>query len=911
MNRPFAIAAFLAAGIASASAQPGPTPGPGPIASPWVQSGSALSWGGCLKLPSTVTGGCMGNGTINLGGAGVYHNGVLVGQPGGSSGQVQTNNGSGAFAGITNTALTALINPATASLKGALPAWPGNTTTYFRGDGTYVTLNCAALTTPCLTANQTITLSGDVIGSGATAITTTLTNIPSGVPMAGSVVAANTAAPASPSAANVALYADSTDLRFHDKNASGVIGTTVVADTGAANNFLTAIGAAGAITKAQPAFSNLSGQIAAGQIASAAIAYAKIQNVAASSLVGNPTGSGAAPSDISIGATLAFSGASLQTAAHTGDVTTSANSFATTIAASAVTYSKIQNIGASRLLGNSTGAPAAANEIILGATLSFPGAGLIQTVAGTGDVTWGANSFATTIAANAVSYAKLQQVAASSLVGNATGSLANATGITLGATFAFSGSALQTVAHTGDVTSSANSFATTVAKINGATLGTTTATSGNLLIGSGSVWATQPVSGDGALASSGALTITKTNGVAFAPVATSGSASDLSTGTLPTAQLPAGVDANVLNAKTANYTIANTDCGKTIQAGTGATGFFTITLPSVSGFATTCKVRVFDADTGRGKGLSGFPTYTNPILWPLQLVEVQIVNGAWVTSINPGRWRLPVASLPIVLSVTAGGSDANNDCLASGAANACATIQGAFQAAFKYFDLPAGQAGIVVSVKPDAGTYTAQVHLAGKFVGQDGNAAVSLDCANGVTISTTSQDAIQLFNGAVLELRGGCAIVTTTSGNGIASYATGSKFIINGNITVGPIVGAAFYAENNSSILCVPGITVTVADGGGELFLANNMGLINCASVTASFSKNMTFTQTAQAQLNSWLSLAGVTWTLNAHTITAKCHVAQYNGIIETDGATLSYCSAASGVPGSSTVTVNNQGIYF
>lgn len=71
-----------------------------------------------------------------------------------------------------------------------------------------------------------------------------------------------------------------------------------------------------------------------------------------------------------------------------------------------------------------------------------------------------------TIAANAITYAKFQQVAASSLVGNATGSLANATGITLGSTLSFSGSALQTGAISGDVTSSANSFATTLATVN-------------------------------------------------------------------------------------------------------------------------------------------------------------------------------------------------------------------------------------------------------------------------------------------------------------------------------------------------------------------------------------------------------------------------------------------------------------
>lgn len=67
------------------------------------------------------------------------------------------------------------------------------------------------------------------------------------------------AAPSSPSAAFGTWWFDTTDLRLHDKNSAGVIGTTVVADTGAANNFITAISAAGVISKAQPSIANLSG----------------------------------------------------------------------------------------------------------------------------------------------------------------------------------------------------------------------------------------------------------------------------------------------------------------------------------------------------------------------------------------------------------------------------------------------------------------------------------------------------------------------------------------------------------------------------------------------------------------------------------------------------------------------------
>jgi hypothetical protein len=102
---------------------------------------------------------------------------------------------------------------------------------------------------------------------------------------------------------------------------------------------------------------------------------------------------------ITIGGTLAVVGNALQTIAGTGDVTWSANSFATTIAAAAVTYAKMQNVAASRLLGNPTGGATSPSEISLGATLAFSAAAL-QTTAMTGDMTTSANSFATSAAAN-------------------------------------------------------------------------------------------------------------------------------------------------------------------------------------------------------------------------------------------------------------------------------------------------------------------------------------------------------------------------------------------------------------------------------------------------------------------------------------------------------------------------------
>jgi hypothetical protein len=75
--------------------------------------------------------------------------------------------------------------------------------------------------------------------------------------IADSLLATAAAAPATPIASRARLWLDATDKRLHDKNDAGAIGTTVIADAGAAHNFLTAISAAGVISKAQPAIGDL------------------------------------------------------------------------------------------------------------------------------------------------------------------------------------------------------------------------------------------------------------------------------------------------------------------------------------------------------------------------------------------------------------------------------------------------------------------------------------------------------------------------------------------------------------------------------------------------------------------------------------------------------------------------------
>jgi hypothetical protein len=93
------------------------------------------------------------------------------------------------------------------------------------------------------------------------------------------------------------------------------------------------------------------------------ITYGLLQQVAGVSLVGNPTGSLATAQGITLGATLAFSGAALRTTALSGDVTSAANSFVTTIAANSVTNAKAAQMGANTIKGNNTGGTANAADL--------------------------------------------------------------------------------------------------------------------------------------------------------------------------------------------------------------------------------------------------------------------------------------------------------------------------------------------------------------------------------------------------------------------------------------------------------------------------------------------------------------------------------------------------------------------
>jgi len=245
-----------------------------------------------------------------------------------------------------------------------------------------------------ITTSGTITLGGIVAvsagGTGASDAATALTNL-------GAYPASNP---------NNYTSNGGTVTSFGFTNANGVSGTVTNATTtpnltvslGAITP--TSVAASGTVTGSNLSGSNtgdqtitLTGDVTgsgtgsfAATIANNAVTFAKVQQVNTDRILGRDTSGAGNIEQLTIGGGIEFTGSGgIRTSAFTGDVTKAAGGTAQTIASSAVTYAKIQDISAaSRLLGRGAGAGAGVTqEISLGTGLSMSGTTLSASAAGT------------------------------------------------------------------------------------------------------------------------------------------------------------------------------------------------------------------------------------------------------------------------------------------------------------------------------------------------------------------------------------------------------------------------------------------------------------------------------------------------------------------------------------------------
>jgi hypothetical protein len=148
------------------------------------------------------------------------------------------------------------------------------------------------LATGNLTVNQSLgNVAGDPYWRNASGVVKKLSlagdaiTLPNGTAALGSLLFTAIAAPGSPAAGFGSLYFDSTATNIAVKNSAGVVKHGVQTKAAVASNWLTSIADDGSSVLAQPAFTDISGSIAIGQIANSLITYAKIQNVSATNTI--------------------------------------------------------------------------------------------------------------------------------------------------------------------------------------------------------------------------------------------------------------------------------------------------------------------------------------------------------------------------------------------------------------------------------------------------------------------------------------------------------------------------------------------------------------------------------------------------------------------------------------------------
>lgn len=106
------------------------------------------------------------------------------------------------------------------------------------------------------------------------------------------------------------------------------------------------------------------GLVGLDNLADGSVSLVKMANINTDRLLGRDTAGTGAVEEISLNATLSFTGAgAIQRAALTGDVTAAAGSNATTIANGVVTYAKIQNVTQNRILGRVSAGPGVCEEL--------------------------------------------------------------------------------------------------------------------------------------------------------------------------------------------------------------------------------------------------------------------------------------------------------------------------------------------------------------------------------------------------------------------------------------------------------------------------------------------------------------------------------------------------------------------
>jgi hypothetical protein len=352
------------------------------------------------------------------------------------------------------------------------------------------------------------------------------------------------------------------------------------------------------------------------------------------------------------------------------------------------------------------------------------------------------------------------------------------------------------------------------------------------------------------------------------------------------------------NSQTGNYTIQNSDCGLTVVATNGPN---TLTLPGAGSVPLGCEVAVKNGDTTRAKILSGFPAdIIGSKLWPLQAAKVKSNGSAWLTTANPGRWKVPNNTTVFMDAIN--GND-TNDCLAAGAGNACQTFNQVLRINLHdYFDLTGltnfssgnltGTANLNVQLadnETSAGACTtcyAGAHLAFSAVGFEGRAAIVIrgdvsNPQNTIIADSVLPAGIDVYGGGIFIELDSVQVGQSSCGStpkNLAGVTSNDHAMVRleRNVVLGCANGAQLQAATQGYIAADNGFSIvgggqffaTAADGGvvaitnqivtcggspaysAQTLAATRMGLINAQNVTWSGCGSVTGTRYSATELS-------------------------------------------------------------
>ena len=219
--------------------------------------GISLSGENYLSLAGTV----LTANAVNLGGSNATGT-LAAGREPAHTGDVTNSAGSLALSLVAGNAGN--LNSGTL-LAARMPALTGDVTTSAGSIATTLAAgNAGNLNSGTLLAARMPALTGDVTSS-AGSIATTLANIPDLVTQAGSILATNIAAPATPALGKNKFYFDSTSKNLAAKNDAGTVNHGIQSRTATASNWIRSILDDGTTAISQPAFTDIPGNIATTQ----------------------------------------------------------------------------------------------------------------------------------------------------------------------------------------------------------------------------------------------------------------------------------------------------------------------------------------------------------------------------------------------------------------------------------------------------------------------------------------------------------------------------------------------------------------------------------------------------------------------------------------------------------------------